>query len=42
MEADVQELSRDNFTIVYTFLREDVVKIEGAAKTGEVEETVGR
>jgi hypothetical protein len=35
-------LSGGNSTIVYTFLREDVVRIEGMAKTGEMEETVGK
>jgi hypothetical protein len=36
MAADAQELSGDNSAIVHTFLREDVVKIEGVAKTGEL------
>jgi hypothetical protein len=36
MAAGAQELSGDNSAIVYTFLREDVVKIEGVVKTGEV------
>ena len=33
--ADAQELSGDNSVIVHTFLRDDGVKIEGEAKTGE-------
>ena len=37
MAAGVLGLKGDNSTIIYTFLKEDMVKIEGMAKTGEVE-----
>ena len=36
MAADAQESSGDNSAIVYTFLRGDLLKIEGVVKTGEV------
>lgn len=36
MEAGAQQLSGDDSNIVYTFLREDVVKIAGVAKTEEM------
>ena len=36
MAVDVPGLSGDNSTIIYTFLKEDMGKIEGMAKIGEV------
>ena len=37
MAAGVPGLSGDNSTTIYTFLKEDMGKIEEMAKTGEVE-----
>jgi hypothetical protein len=40
--AGVPGLSGDNSTTIYTFLKEDMGKIEGGAKTGEMERSGGK